>query len=55
VLAVHDGDRDGQLSGAEFAAFICQFMAAAGFEVNDVLLDDLLLLHQNKVCAACAV
>jgi hypothetical protein len=50
VLAVHDADRDGALSAAEFRAFLSALMAAAGYELADVL-GDLLVLAQSKVRA----
>lgn len=48
MLAAHDVNGDRQLDYQEFTNFISQFMAAAGFQLTDVL-DDLVTLAQTKV------
>lgn len=48
VLAAHDTDGDRQLSFQEFTSFMSQFMAAAGFQLHEVLRE-LITLAQTKV------
>jgi uncharacterized protein with von Willebrand factor type A (vWA) domain len=51
ALALHDSNDDRQLDFAEFAAFMGRFMSAAGYKLEQVL-DELLLLAATKVRAA---
>lgn len=48
VLAAHDTDGDRQLCFQEFTSFMSQFMAAAGFQLHEVL-NELITLAQTKV------
>lgn len=52
VLAAHDADGDKQLDMAEFSDFMQHFMAAAGFQLQDVI-EDLITMAQTKVSALC--
>jgi hypothetical protein len=49
ALALHDSNADRQLDCSEFAGFMARFMAAAGYQLEQVL-DELLLLAATKVC-----
>jgi hypothetical protein len=48
VLAAHDVDGDRQLDFQEFTSFMQQFMAAAGFQLTEVL-EELVILARTKV------
>lgn len=48
VLAVHDTDSDRQLDINEFSAFMSAYMAAAGYQLADVI-DELILIAATKV------
>jgi hypothetical protein len=50
ALALHDSNDDRQLDFAEFAAFMACFMSAAGYQLEQVL-DELLVLAATKVRA----
>lgn len=50
MLAAHDSDGDRQLDFDEFSDFMAAFMAAAGFQLQEVV-PDLVTLAQTKVVA----
>jgi hypothetical protein len=50
ALALHDTNDDRQLDFPEFAAFMARFMNAAGYKLDQVL-DELLVLAATKVRA----